>query len=474
MTGGWPRRLPGRRRTSGRLRASELGRLGEDSLQVGVWQGAISVADLAQLALITHVLGLREYGRLALVIGVVILVGQFFDVRVGAVATTFAARKLAHSVESAAGIFQFSYLVDLATGVLGFVAVAALAPWVGPALVGDGGTALIVLYALTLLASTIDESSITVLRLLDRFRLIAGYTIVLEAGRVGLVAAALLLFGTLTAVVLALLSHRIMAGAVNVVAATVAFRRASGGRRLTRPALGSVAKERPEMLRMLLHTNVVSYARLAQTQLPTIVVGALVGATQVGLYKLGMAAAAVVGRLADPASVALLPRISRLWAAGRRREVRQLIKLASLVSVPAMALAFTVLVALRSPVLSFLGGGELGQAADTVLILAALAQAINGAMFWNIGVLFAAGEARAVSRLAILGVLIQLASLPPLVLALEASGAALAFLISIATTNLLVGWQAIRTLVRRSPTGPPVSHGADIALESLPPIRLST
>jgi O-antigen/teichoic acid export membrane protein len=432
------------------------------------------VADLAQLALVTHALGLRDYGRLALATGFVILVGQFFDVRVGAVATTFGAKRLEQSPESAAGVFQLSYLIDLATGVLGFLVVGALAPWVGPALVGDEGTALIVLYALTLLASTVDESSITVLRLLDRFRLIARYTLVLEAIRIGLVAGALVLFHSLTGVVLALLAYRVMAGAVNALAATGAFRRSSGGRSLTRPALASVAKERPAMLRMMLHTNVVSYARLAQGQLPTIVIGALVGATQAGLYKVGMAGAAVVGRLADPAYVALLPRISRLWAASRRREVRELIARGSLVSVPVMALAFTVLVLLSSPVLSLLGGGKPGQSADSVLVFAALAQAINGALFWNIGVLFAAGESKTVSRLAILGVLIQLASLPPLVLALDAPGAALAFLISTATTNLLIGWQAIRMLRQRPPAAPPVSEDAELAVESLPPIRLST
>jgi hypothetical protein len=64
-----------------RARASELGGLAGDSFYVGIWQGTISVADLVQIALVTHALGLHQYGRLAIVMSFVVLVGQFFDVR---------------------------------------------------------------------------------------------------------------------------------------------------------------------------------------------------------------------------------------------------------------------------------------------------------------------------------------------------------------------------------------------------------
>lgn len=429
-----------------RLGAGELGRLGGDSAHVALWQGAISVADLVQLSLITHALGLAEYGRLALAIGFVILVGQFFDVRVGAAATTFGAERLQRSTTAAVGVFQLSYLIDLTTGVLGFLVVAGLAPFVGPALIGDGGTTLIVLYALTLLASTVDESSITVLRLLDRFGLIARYTVALEVGRVGLVAGALALSGNLTAVVLALLVYECAAGAANLLAARAAFRRASGGGRLFRPAPAAVRVERRAMLRMVLHTNVVSYARLAQTQLPTILVGVIAGAAQVGLYKVGMAGGAIVGRLADPPYAALLPRISKLWAANRRVEVRRVVVRASLISVPAMLLALTMLVILRSPILELLGGGGDATAATTVLVLAGAGQAVNGAVFWNVGLLYTVGRSRLVSHIAVAGTIVQVVLTPLFILKLEADGAALAFLISVLATNAACTWFAVAAL----------------------------
>lgn len=435
-----------------RLRQSEIGRLFGDSAYAAVWQGATSVADLVQIVLITHALGLEDYGRLALAMGFVVLVGQLFDLRVGVATTIVGAEQLSRDDRRAAGIFQLSYVVDAGTGLLGFATVAVLAPFVGPALLGDGGTTLIVLYALVLLAQTVDESSFTVLRLLDRFRLIAAYTVVLEAGRIALVAGALAVYGTVTSVALALVVHRALAGVAAALVAARVFRRATGVR-LTQPALARAREDRPRLLRTMLHTNVVSYARLAQTQLPTVLVGAVAGATQVGVYKIGTAAALMVGRLIDPAYAALLPRLARLWSAGRRDEIRRLIRRLSVVAVPGVLAVAGALILLRVPVLDALGGGEAGDDAGTVLILGTLAHAVNAALLWNIPALYAAGRAHVVSRLAIAATAVQVATLIPLVEAYEASGAALSLLLSMLFLNFGATVQALNAL-REAPTIP--------------------
>src|SRR5205823_1322346 len=108
------------------FRRTELGGLAHDSFHIGIWQGAVSVADLVQLALITHILGLTAFGRLALAMSFVVLVGQFFDVRVGTATTRFGAGRLvAGDVEGFAGLFQLSYLIDAFAGVVGFAIVAS-------------------------------------------------------------------------------------------------------------------------------------------------------------------------------------------------------------------------------------------------------------------------------------------------------------------------------------------------------------
>jgi O-antigen/teichoic acid export membrane protein len=457
------RRVPFRARIRARTRG-ELGGLAGDSLYVAIWQGATSVADLVQIALITHVLGLDQYGRFAVVVAFAMLVGQFFDVRVGVAATTLGATELRRDARRAAGIFQLSYLIDTVTGLLGFVVVVGLAFVVGPGLVGGNGTLLILLFATTVLASTVEDSSMAILRLLDRYRLVAGYTVGLETARVALIGGALLISQGLVAVILALLVQRLLVTAVQATTAAASFRQSTGRALFGEAALDAVADVRRRMLSTVLHTNVVSYARLAQTQLPTVVLGAISGPVQAGLYKIGMAAAAAVGRLADPAYAALLPRLSRLFAAGRQRSVKRLIERASLISIPVMVAAFALLVALRRPILDLLGGQDATDAAP-VLVAGAAAYAINGAVFWNIGVLFAAGRARVVAVIAIAGALTQVVLLIPLVLVLDATGAALSFLGSMALANFVTTVIALR-LLARGDQGAPGRDSSTLVLDA--------
>jgi O-antigen/teichoic acid export membrane protein len=445
-----------------RFRSTELGGLTGDALHVGVWQAAISVADLVQLSLITHILGLTEFGRLALAMSFVILVGQFFDLRVGAAATKFgSARLAAGEIEGFAGVLQLSYLLDGLTGVAGFAVVAGLAPLVGPSLIGDNGTALVILYACTLLISTVDESSVSVLRVMDRFRLLTWCGVALEALRIGLIGAALAISPSLTSVLLALIAYDLAAAAINLLLANHVFSRTFGRSFLQRSL--SAFREKKQMVRMALHTNLVSYARLAQVQLPTLLLGAVGTATQVGVYKVGTAGGTIVGRLADPGYAAVLPRLSRLWASRRLDDIRSLIRASTVVSGAVVGVALIVVILLREPILRLLGG-EGGGAAATVLVLAGIGQAVNGLFFWNTGLLYASGRSGSVAAISVLGTALQTALVVGLIPSLGADGAALALLVTLIATNIVATVLCLRVLQeppasRPSPpiTDPPVA-----------------
>lgn len=432
-------------------RSSELGGLAGDSLYAFVWQSSISAADFVQIVLVAHVLGITEYGRLALVTSFVVLVSQFLDVRVAWAATTFGSYPVvSRHWPSAAGVFRFSYLIDAATGIAAFLIVVALAPMVGPWLIGEEGAWLIILFGVSLLVSTVDDSSISVTRLLGGFRLLAGYTVLLEIFRIVAIGCALLLDQSLTAVVVALVVYEFACGLVNYAVAASLFARASG-MRLVRWSLEGFRDQRA-MLGTVMHTNVLSYARIAQVQFPTLLLGVVTTPASVGLYKIGVAAASLIGRVGDPASAAVLPRLSRLWAGGQLDEIRRLIRSATVTVVPLAALAFALLVILRDPVLRLLGGVEAVDAGP-VLILAGLAQAANAGLFWNTGLLFAAGRSGAVSMIAIGTAVLQLALLFPLVAAYEETGAAIALLITVGLSNIVLVILCLRLFKNCSQTG---------------------
>ena len=431
-----------------RLRRTEIGGLGADAFYVAIWQGSTSAADLVQVALIANMLGLSEYGRYALVVACVAVVGEFFKLRVGYAATSFGTEAMANDKRRAVGVFQLTFLTDLASGVTGFVVIAILAPLVGASLIGgESSEALLIIGAFGLIASSPDMTFTSILRIMDRFRLVALYSAAIEAGRVALVLGGLLLFDSLVAVVAAVVIGKLARGVASAWVATTVFHRSSGEVRLSRPSIDRIPSDsRSRMYRMMMHTNFVGYGRLAQVQLPTILLGSLVGAKETGIYKLGLAVAGIIGKLADPASAALMPRFSRLWTDEKVGAMRRLIRQTSLISVPTMVVALAVIIPLREPILELLGGGDSTGEAATVLVITAAAQGLYGAVFWNRTLLFAAQRAGVVSAAVCGAAALQILAVVLLVPEYGAVGAAWAMLGSQIVVHIVLTTFALRTL----------------------------
>ena len=123
------------------------------------------------------------------------------------------------------------------------------------------------------------------------------------------------------------------------------------------------------------------------------------------------------------------------------------------------------MIGFRDALLEVLGGQE-ATTAGAVVVLCSIAWGIDGALFWNTSLRFVAGEANGVARVAACAAAIQIAILVPMVNATGASGAALAFLISVAVANALNTAACLR--IRRRPPG--VSQqGSGRAVDPLTP-----
>jgi len=112
-----------------------------------------------------------------------------------------------------------------------------------------------------------------------------------------------------------------------------------------------------------------------------------------------------------------------------------------------MGIALLLLIVFRDPVLALLGGEGQSEAAE-VLVLCAVAFAINAAVFWNVGVLFAVGRAGVMARVAVVVAMSQVVLLVPLVEHSGATGAALALLLTMTGANIAVTWLAVAHLRR--------------------------
>ncbi|HEX4365062.1 MAG TPA: oligosaccharide flippase family protein [Solirubrobacteraceae bacterium] len=439
-------RLPRARALVDRVRKSQLGGLAYDTGFVAIWQGSIAAAGLLQIVLLTHAFGLNGYGRLSVVIAFGDLVGGLFNLRVSYAATTYGSRWLTRDPKVAAGVFQYSMLIDLASTIAAVPVLAVLAFAIGTRVAGPHSTLLIIVYALSLVGPALSRMSYTVLRLLDRFALISTYQWAIEFGRVGFIFVVIQVFHSLLAVIAVIAVSTAVGGIVNVVVMSRVYRN-TYGIGLGRSYLNVLDGEaRVGMRKTMFHTLVIQYARVVQTQLPTVFLGALAGNTQVGIYKLGTASTAIIGKIIQPASQALLPRISKLWAAGRIHDLRTLVFRASAISTIVMGVAFAAIVVFRNPVLHLLGSGKAGEAAATCLILGTGSQALYGLVFWHSTVLFAADRSGAMSRVSAIAAVTHVIAMFALIPLWQANGAALSLVISQVMITICWSTLAVRTL----------------------------
>jgi O-antigen/teichoic acid export membrane protein len=400
---------------------------------------------MAQVALITHSLGLRQYGIFALTIAVVALVDKFFDLDVGRASIVFSSPHLAQSPRMAAGVFQFAYALNVVTGMVGFAVIAVSAPLIGPRLVGAHGVLLFMLYGMTLLASTGDTTSSALLQALGRYWSIVGITVFREVTRVAFVAFAVVAFHSLVVVVGLLLIHDALTGLIGILIAAHAFGRQAKTVRLFQPALREARAVRGPMLRMIFHTNLITYGRLVQAQAPTLLLGVFAGPLEVGLFKIAMAAATAIGQLTTPAWNAVMPRLSRLVAESGFPAVRQLLRQSTVLAAALLVPVASIVILFREPLLSFFGGSGAAQA-GTAFVLVAIAQVVNGVLFWNGPYLYASHRARVVTAIYLPSVALMLVLVFVLTRTSGADGAAVAVLVTAVLNNVLLTIAALRAL----------------------------
>lgn len=423
-----------------RVVGSETRGLVSDSFTLTIATAVETAGQMAQIALITNFVGLRAYGQFALVVASVAVASQFFDVQVPGTAVAYAAATRDDRVATA-GIFRFSYVVDALAGLAGYVVVAALAPFVAPRLVGGNGATLFFLYGLTLLTASVETTSLAVLQFLGRFPSILWLTVFREVMRVALLVGFFIQFDSLTAGVAAL----VIVEVAFVLAALVVSGRVFRHRyrtALLRSSAWPRRDVRRSMLRMLVHTNFITYAKLVSSQAPTILLGVFRSPVEVGAFKVAMALAAGVGKPAEPASAAVLPRLSRLWVERRFTELRSLLIESTLLVFGLLATVGGLVFLFRSELTRIFAGGST-PAAFTVLLLAIAAQVVGGTLFWNSDLLFAARRADRASRCYASMALLLAIILPVLIWQFGATGAAAALLIATVAVNLMLTFAAL-------------------------------
>jgi O-antigen/teichoic acid export membrane protein len=184
----------------------------------------------------------------------------------------------------------------------------------------------------------------------------------------------------------------LLSGIVHAAVAGRAMRRAYGASPV-RASLGKLRGRRREILGFIAYSDVSALLDAVLGRLDLVVLGAMRGPTEAGLYKFAKSMASAVGYLAGPLRSAIYPRIVRLHEAGGSGDVAGLLRgvaVRTALPLAAVSVAAAFVAPLSVPIL--LGSAYAGASPIVGLLIAAASFGL--ALFWVRPVVLARGKLR--------------------------------------------------------------------------------
>ena len=299
------------------------------NVSIGMLGSGLSVAiKLVQAVLLTRFLKIDDYGRVLIVLNLFIFLDSFFGLRVSDVMFRFF-QPLQEQEEKRAlrGLLLFCLAICLASGLLIYVAVLILSPWLAAHVYSNPDLSqLFKIYGFTILVSAFSGVYEPLLRVYDRFsaivipqvlgNLITLTLLVVYFSRVGGVG------HDLRFIVLAFAIGAMVQSVPPLV-------KALG---LLRPFLGrtqseeqGLTKYRPDLIRCLVSSNLSGYLKFAINPGDVFLLGLFSSPAQVALYGLAKQLTSPLAILQTTIQTAITPEITALMAKLKLQQLQRLV-----------------------------------------------------------------------------------------------------------------------------------------------------
>ncbi|HET7471164.1 MAG TPA: oligosaccharide flippase family protein [Gemmatimonadales bacterium] len=395
-----------------------------------------------QMLILARVLGPTPYGLLALVMTYPATVNQVFDSRAWEAATSYLVRYRAEgNAAKAAAVAKLCYLVDATTALLALLVVVVSAPWAARVFLKDPALSpLVMAFAVTILAGVPAGTSLVLLRVAGRFRLVALQNLLNASLRFAAVVTALFVVGSLQAVVGAYVVAMLAGALVSIWMGRVGARAVGlGGLRVILAArLDLLRGDGGGIARFLTITNVNGLLKVAQRQGDILLVGYYLGPAAAGFIRLARSFSDLLNVPVAPVYEASYPTFASLW---RHRQVSELRRLARRVTQSSAAFGLAgalVLVVAGGTLLRLTAGAQYGPATVPLQLFAAATGLAVSTSVWHPLLVAMDRPGRSLVAMAA-GVIVQLAVLVAGVSLLGASAAGVAYLAFYLTWIPIVG-----------------------------------
>lgn len=339
--------------------------------------GIAAILSMVQSILAARLLGVTEFGILGTITVFASVVNKFASFRMSELVIKYVGEySVAGDTRRAAAVFKAAAIIETLTSMVAFGLIWLLAPLGARFLAKDPTTAgWFVLYGLIILANFMAESSTGLMQIFDRYRTIAGNTVLQSAITLALIALATLRGGGLLEVVLAYMIGKSI-GAFALAWLAVREAGLQWGKGWWTAPINLLRDHSRDLVRFAVSTNVSATINLVNKDGELLWVSALTGPTQAGYYKLALSLTNLVQLPVSPLPQATYPELSREAARQNWDNLRLVLRQGS-----RMAFAYTFAVGLFLAIF--------GQALIRIFYTAEFLPAFPALMILLIGMIFA-------------------------------------------------------------------------------------
>ena len=405
-------------------------------------RSVLGILSLFYLGFATRTLGVVDFGRFALIAGAAQALTTLVGFQTWQIIVQYGVEPLQHNdTPRLARLLRGAGMLDLVSALVGIVLTVIILLTLGDRLGIPPDLLRDTLIFATVMLVSIRSTPLGILRLRDRFSLAAIADSMTPITR--FVGAGYAIFFDPT-----IHGFLIAWGAAELVTAATywIFVARSGDLRLlagARTDYRRLVTENPGLLRFAISTNASATLGLSSKQIPLLLVGAVVGPSAAGVFRLAAQVAQALAKITQLMSRAAFPEVVRaVRVASAERLARMLGRMFLASSVAALVIMALVAVAGRS-VLSLIGGSAFGDAYPTLLWLTA-AGCVELMLVSAETVMTALHRAGTVFAIRAVGAALMLACAALLMPTRGATGAAMSVFAGSVTVALLVGIVAAR------------------------------
>ena len=346
-----------------------------------------------QNILIARALGVTNYGLLVLILAYVEIVNNLLDLRVWEFATKYIGSYWSKKeYDKTCSIIKLSYIIDISTGLFAFIIAVLFASLANDIFIkSPSATALITIYALSLLINTANSTSNAILRVFDNFKQIAFISTAHNFFRLVAVVLVLMVQKDIKWILIAFILSSLFGFIVRIIIVHKALIN-NGLTNWWKVRITLVKQQRKEMLWFLVNTSLSGTLKAARdNSLGVLFLGYVIGKEAAGLYKIAKSVLKIVNRITNPVNEAIYPELVKIYSADKFKDFLGLLKYATINLQKVTLPIIVIIIVFSEQILELVFGYEYAPAYNTMRVIAVSAM-LTQLMFWVNPALLALGR----------------------------------------------------------------------------------